>query len=106
MRIYDEKQIRKRICELNAILEDDEKDGHLTEKKYLQYWKELQQQERNLTLVYIIHHLAKQRKMEELDTSLLPISEDASDSEVETCKERDITLYHSYRNNEYLQKQG
>ena len=104
MKTYNEKQIRAHINEINHILDEDDKIGHLSDKAFKHYWQKLHQLERDLMRIYIIRQLAKKREIEELDTSLLPISEDASDSEVETCKERDITLYRSYRNSECLQK--
>lgn len=104
MRNYDEKQIRKRICELNEILEDDAKNGHLTDSMFRQCCNELQQKERELTNIYIIRHLSQKHKVAELDMSLYPYHEEESDSDMETCKEHDITHSRSCRNNEYLQK--
>lgn len=104
MKTYNERQIRARINEINLILDEDEKMGHLSDKAFKYYWQKLHQLERDLMLIYIIRHLTRERKVPELDLSLLPICDETVDSDMTNCMERHEASCYFHKKSDSLQK--
>ena len=105
MKKYNEVQIRKRISMLNDLLDKDEKDGLLSVQKFNQYWQELHQLEHDLLLIYILRYLKRKINIVDLDLSLLPFSDDGSDSDMEECKTHiEAYISHSHKKYESLQR--
>ena len=104
MENHNEKHIRAQIKEINLILDEDEKTGHLSDKAFKYYWQKLHQLERDLMRIYIIRHLTRERKMPELDLSLLPIYDDTGDSDMTNCMERHEASCYFHKKSDSLQK--
>lgn len=100
----NEAKIRSRIDEITSELYLDDKTGCLSDEEYKKLYRELKKCERDLRDMYILHQLAPKRKLEELDLSLLPICDEADDSDMTSCLSRHEASCYLHKRSDSLQK--